>query len=339
MKRIVPLLLGLVLAGTAAAQTTHTVTLSGFTFSPDDLTIEAGDTVVFDNVSGIHSVNGTLASYPSNPEGFTSGPPASAPWQYSFTFTIPGAYGYHCDVHGAPGSGMFGSITVLPAGGCDLSFNAADLSYDAGTRTLTVQVTVHNGGATPHTDQLALDYNRNGGSPQGTKVLGTGTLPAGATASRTLSVRVPGAAPSGNYNFTLRLIDTGTGTDCDSYAETIAISGPRVGMSGSDDFEVDRVVDLTPEASAVTASPATLTVTPNPTRGQATLRYTLTETADVRLAVYDALGREVAVLAEGREEAGAHAAVLDTRALPAGVYVYRLSANGATAAGRLTVAK
>src|SRR5690606_36349992 len=108
-------LLGLLLISTAAAQTTHTVTLSGTSFTPADLTIEAGDTVLWDNVSGIHSVNGTTEAYPDNPEGFTSGAPAAAPWQYEFTFTLPGEYDYHCDVHGGPGFGMRGHVTVVPA--------------------------------------------------------------------------------------------------------------------------------------------------------------------------------------------------------------------------------
>ena len=223
---------------------------------------------------------------------------------------------------------------------CDLKYLAADLTYNAGTRRLCATVTVRNNGDAPRTARLVLDYNRNGGPPQGSKTLGSGTLPGGAQATRTICLRVPGNAPDGDYNFDLRLVDVATGSDCGSYTETIAISAPRVGDAAvGGDFEVEAVADLSPAADA--AAPATaramVTASPNPAREGATLHYTLPAAADVRLAVYDALGREVAVLAEGRAEAGAHAAVLDARALPAGVYVYRLTVDGRTEAGRLTV--
>ena len=67
---------------------------------------------------------------------------------------------------------------------------------------------------------------------------------------------------------------------------------------------------------------------PNPFRTSATVGFDLPEAAVVRLAVYDALGREVAVLADGSEEAGRHAAVLDGAGLPSGTYLVRLTASG-----------
>ena len=94
------------------AQTTHTITLSGVAFSPSTLTIEEGDTVVWQNSSGFHNVNGSATDYPSNPVGFFSGDPAAAPFTFEFIFNTPGDYSYHCDQHGVPGSGMIGSITV-----------------------------------------------------------------------------------------------------------------------------------------------------------------------------------------------------------------------------------
>ncbi len=97
------------LSGTQAQQE-HEVTAQDFSFSPDALTINVGDMVTWNNTGGTHNVNGTLAEYPSNPEGFGSGAAAPAPWSYSFTFTQPGTYEYHCDPH--LGLGMTGTITV-----------------------------------------------------------------------------------------------------------------------------------------------------------------------------------------------------------------------------------
>ncbi|MEM8601929.1 MAG: T9SS type A sorting domain-containing protein, partial [Bacteroidota bacterium] len=66
---------------------------------------------------------------------------------------------------------------------------------------------------------------------------------------------------------------------------------------------------------------------PNPFTVQTTVAYTLAEAGDVRLTVYDALGREIAVLADGRQVAGRHAAAFDGQGLASGVYVVRLEAG------------
>ncbi|HIG75829.1 MAG TPA: T9SS type A sorting domain-containing protein [Bacteroidetes bacterium] len=78
---------------------------------------------------------------------------------------------------------------------------------------------------------------------------------------------------------------------------------------------------------------------PNPVRQSATVAYVLPAEGAVRLAVYDLLGREVAVLAEGTRPAGAHTARFDSRALAAGAYLVRLDAGGQSATRRLTVVK
>ncbi|MDX1420579.1 MAG: T9SS type A sorting domain-containing protein, partial [Rubricoccaceae bacterium] len=53
-------------------------------------------------------------------------------------------------------------------------------------------------------------------------------------------------------------------------------------------------------------------------------------------AVYDALGREVAVLADGPAEAGLHTAALDGSGLPSGVYLLRFEAGTEDTTRRLT---
>lgn len=82
-----------------------------------------------------------------------------------------------------------------------------------------------------------------------------------------------------------------------------------------------------------------LPVYPNPSAGATVVPFVLAAVADVRVSVYDVPGREVAVLVDGPREAGAHEAALDGSALPAGTYLVRLTAGGATATRRLTVAR
>jgi len=59
----------------------------------------------------------------------------------------------------------------------------------------------------------------------------------------------------------------------------------------------------------------------------------------VRLAVYDMLRREVAVLVEERETAGWQTVAFDGRGLPAGVYVARLQLDHLRFTKRLGVTR
>ena len=65
---------------------------------------------------------------------------------------------------------------------------------------------------------------------------------------------------------------------------------------------------------------------PNPFNPETRIRFALPVSGEVRLAVYDVLGREVAVLVAGRLGAGRHEAVFEGGELPSGVYVYQLQA-------------
>lgn len=102
--------LGCALAAGSTQAATAVVTLNTVPdnlFTPQSVTIRVGDTVVWNNVAGIHNVNS------DTPGLFTSGSPAAAPWTFSHTFTSTGTFGYHCQPHGGPGVGMFGTIVVL----------------------------------------------------------------------------------------------------------------------------------------------------------------------------------------------------------------------------------
>ncbi len=69
---------------------------------------------------------------------------------------------------------------------------------------------------------------------------------------------------------------------------------------------------------------------PNPFNPQTTIDYALPKTGDVRLIVYDMLGREVDVLLDGPQAAGRHTMQFDAEHLPNGAYVYRLVAGEKT---------
>ena len=66
---------------------------------------------------------------------------------------------------------------------------------------------------------------------------------------------------------------------------------------------------------------------PNPFNPTTEIAFALPEATRVRLAVYDAMGREVARLADGPMGAGYRRIRFDASSLPSGVYLYRLEAG------------
>ncbi len=66
---------------------------------------------------------------------------------------------------------------------------------------------------------------------------------------------------------------------------------------------------------------------PNPFNPDTRIGFTLYEGSQVRLRVYDLLGRMVATLTDDYRAAGTHAVRFDAGALPGGVYMYRLEAG------------
>lgn len=78
---------------------------------------------------------------------------------------------------------------------------------------------------------------------------------------------------------------------------------------------------------------------PNPFSDRTTISYTLTTATHVRLAVFDVLGRVVAVLVDENVPAGSHQTTFDADALPNGVYYYRLDAGTQREVGRMTLAR
>jgi hypothetical protein len=70
---------------------------------------------------------------------------------------------------------------------------------------------------------------------------------------------------------------------------------------------------------------------PNPFNPSTTIGYQTPEAGDVRLIVYDLLGREVARLVDGPQPAGFYPVTFNASHLSSGVYFYRLTAAGRSA--------
>jgi hypothetical protein len=67
---------------------------------------------------------------------------------------------------------------------------------------------------------------------------------------------------------------------------------------------------------------------PNPFNPSTTISYQVPRAGDVRLVVYDLLGREVIRLADGQKAAGFYRATFNAAQFSSGAYFYRLTAAG-----------
>ena len=98
-----------VLMAVPASAADQTVTAQPSTeWSPDDVTIDLGDTVTWNNAGGIHNVSFNDGSYTQ------PGQPSSSSWSVERTFDTPGIFRYQCGLHG---SAMAGVVRVRDATG------------------------------------------------------------------------------------------------------------------------------------------------------------------------------------------------------------------------------
>jgi hypothetical protein len=76
---------------------------------------------------------------------------------------------------------------------------------------------------------------------------------------------------------------------------------------------------------------------PNPFNPSTTIKFELPKSSDVRLSVYDMLGREVSVLVNERRDAGVYEVKFDASELASGVYLYTLQAGDSVQSRKLLV--
>ena len=101
----------------------------------------------------------------------------------------------------------------------------------------------------------------------------------------------------------------------------------------TDDFDTDV------EQGGAAPQALGLEAYPNPSSGPLVVRYTLPSSSAVRLTVYDVLGREVAVLSEGVQAAGAHEVHFERGGLASGVYLVQLRSEGSLLIQRITLVR
>jgi len=88
-----------------SAMGSQAVTIADFAFSPQNLSVNVGDTVTWTNQD---TANHTVTSTDGGP---LASPSLGQGQSYSYTFSLPGTYSYHCSIHPM----MTGTVTVIGA--------------------------------------------------------------------------------------------------------------------------------------------------------------------------------------------------------------------------------
>lgn len=150
------------------------VQAGSFFYSPQDLVIATGETVVWENVGGTHNVDGTTdvigAGTYTNPENFFLATVTASGADVcigEYTFTVPGVYNYNCSIGAHAASGMVGTITVGVGGCTDATADNYDASaeYDDGSCVFTPGCT----------DANSVDYDPLATSDDGSCTYNNGT--------------------------------------------------------------------------------------------------------------------------------------------------------------------
>lgn len=137
---------------------------------------------------------------------------------------------------------------------------------------------------------------------------------------------------------TLKSVDGGavilrcTATDASGNTATAEATPPTPGEEDDDDDDgADKTgIHINPSSVIEAELPQAYALKqnyPNPFNPTTVIAFALPEAAQVRLVVFDILGREVARLIDGQRPAGHHQAVFKADHLPSGTYLYRIEAG------------
>jgi len=150
--KILKTLVTLLVCFTLNAQTTYTINSGSYYYTPDTLTINIGDSVIWINDGGYHDVNGNINSITgqpfNNPVTFDS--PATSTVGaviFAYKFTVQGTYNYDCSVGSHASAGMVGTVIVNPpsTSNHDLALKGVmDLNGYSGTDGKAIHLKVMN---------------------------------------------------------------------------------------------------------------------------------------------------------------------------------------------------
>ena len=210
-----------------AVAATHEVSVRNNFFTPNNITIEVGDTVHWSSSGGFHDVTADDNSFAS---------PTSGNIDFSRTFTSVAEILYYCSVHSSPGmninNNMNGRINVVAAPvATDVSVesvDATDGSYKAG-EDFRVKATLKNTSAV-NSGMFNINFyaSTDGNITTGDTLLGSkeiSNINAGTSENLDESIDLPQGLTPGDYfiGAIIDLDDSNTGNDVNVDDTTIYV--------------------------------------------------------------------------------------------------------------------
>jgi hypothetical protein len=120
--------------------------------------------------------------------------------------------------------------------------------------------------------------------------------------------------------------------------DQLRTSGADEGMLVALGIQPQESADLAQE-SAESEGDLSISNYPNPFNPSTTISFTIPTDGQVRLRVYDMLGRVVQDLVNETRTAGSHRVIFEGSSLPSGVYFYKLEFGGKTMSRKFILAK
>lgn len=160
--------------------------------------------------------------------------------------------------------------------------------------------------------------------------------PAGGTFSGPVEVTLGHEGPGAELRYTLDGSDVHEsatlyeGPFRITESATVTVRAFRAGWATSDPVQEDYVIETSGVADVRTGLPAAFDLSPawpNPFNPTTTLELALPEASEVRVVLYDVLGREAARVMERAMQAGWHRVTVSGAHLPSGVYFVRAEAG------------
>ncbi|RJP74178.1 MAG: DUF2817 domain-containing protein [Candidatus Zixiibacteriota bacterium] len=235
---------------------------------------------------------------------------------------------------GGPGAPV--EITLTPVG--------APIQIPPGGGQFTYNAQLANVSGMYQTVNAWIMQQIPGGTWQG-PMLGPVTvgMPAGANVTRSRFQNVPSTAAAGTYTYVGYTGQYASGVKWDSsYFTYTKLSGDGEAMVHDWACTGEPFPGEVGGTSPVVSLPQEYLLSqnfPNPFNPSTEIHFALPEAGRGRLTVYNTAGQAVAVLADGRFEAGWHRVTWDASGLATGLYLYRLEAGGKTLTQKAVLVK
>lgn len=124
-----------------------------------------------------------------------------------------------------------------------------------------------------------------------------------------------------------------------SYVVTVQVSDGTVNLQTSQTITASSTITGIKNTSGIPSEYSLEQNYPNPFNPTTTINYSLPQEGFVKIAVYDVLGKEIAVLVNRNVTAGYHSVNFDASQLHSGLYFYRIQANNFMSTKKMMLTK